>query len=222
MSDNSMNDVFSPSPLPVELSLIQVVGITQVGSFIEAASGFFELVWAHRIAQEVSKFKNQTDHYFRIPFNESTQEAMSRADPYRYANIQAGVILEKIAGPFSNGRLELQNRDPNDNPRSTFNYFKYPRDLQRCVQGSEIVRKVVKLRSLSTFRYPFAIMQTLMNMTLTSPVNLRPKHVRPTYSMEQFCVDTVMTISPGTNPQATVMMLGRYMGLRILQERNPH
>lgn len=25
--------------------------------------------------------------------------------------------------------------------------------------------------------------------------------------------------SPGTNPQATVMMLGRYMGLRILQER---
>ncbi|CAN6285930.1 unnamed protein product [Urochloa humidicola] len=25
--------------------------------------------------------------------------------------------------------------------------------------------------------------------------------------------------SPGTNPQATVMMLGRYMGLRILKER---
>lgn len=25
--------------------------------------------------------------------------------------------------------------------------------------------------------------------------------------------------SPGTNPQATVMMLGRYMGVRILSER---
>ncbi|KAL2926804.1 Protein HOTHEAD [Bienertia sinuspersici] len=26
--------------------------------------------------------------------------------------------------------------------------------------------------------------------------------------------------SPGTNPQATVMMLGRYMGRRILESRN--
>lgn len=59
MSDNPMNAVFIPSPRPVELSLIQVVGITQVGSFIEAASGFFELVWARGMAQEVSKFENQ-------------------------------------------------------------------------------------------------------------------------------------------------------------------
>lgn len=39
MSDNPMNAVFIPSPNPVEVSLIQVVGITQFGSFIEAASG---------------------------------------------------------------------------------------------------------------------------------------------------------------------------------------
>ncbi|XP_062078590.1 (R)-mandelonitrile lyase 1-like [Humulus lupulus] len=30
---------------------------------------------------------------------------------------------------------------------------------------------------------------------------------------------SVLSISPGTNPQATIMMLGRYVGLRILQER---
>ncbi|CAI9768210.1 unnamed protein product [Fraxinus pennsylvanica] len=256
MSDNPMNAVFIPSPRPVEMSLIQVVGITQVGSFIEAASGFFELVWARRMAQEVSKFENQTGHPFTTPFNENKQEAMPGPDPYRYANIQAGVILEKIAGPFSTGYLELQSRDPNDNPRVTFNYFKDPRDLQRCVQGMEIVRRVVESRHLFTFRYPFATMQTLMNMMLTYPINLRPKHVTATYSMEQFCVDTVMTIwhyhggcqvgrvvdqnyrvlgvdslrvidgstfynSPGTNPQATVMMLGRYMGQRILQDRTP-
>lgn len=39
MSDNSMNAIFVPSPSPVEVSLIQVVGITRFGSYIEASSG---------------------------------------------------------------------------------------------------------------------------------------------------------------------------------------
>lgn len=39
MSDNPMNAIFVPSPSPVEVSLIQVVGITRFGSYIEAASG---------------------------------------------------------------------------------------------------------------------------------------------------------------------------------------
>lgn len=39
MSDNPMNAIFVPSPVPVEVSLIQVVGITHFGSYIEAASG---------------------------------------------------------------------------------------------------------------------------------------------------------------------------------------
>lgn len=39
MSDNPMNAIFVPSPIPVEVSLIQVVGITNSGSYVEAASG---------------------------------------------------------------------------------------------------------------------------------------------------------------------------------------
>lgn len=39
MSDNPMNAIFVPSPVPVEVSLIEVVGITHFGSYIEAASG---------------------------------------------------------------------------------------------------------------------------------------------------------------------------------------
>lgn len=39
MADNPMNAIFIPSPEPVEVSLIQVVGITRMGSYIEAASG---------------------------------------------------------------------------------------------------------------------------------------------------------------------------------------
>jgi choline dehydrogenase len=39
MSDNPMNALYVPSPTPVEVSLIQVVGITQFGTYIEGASG---------------------------------------------------------------------------------------------------------------------------------------------------------------------------------------
>lgn len=40
LADNPMNIVVVPSPIPVEVSLIQTVGITRFGSFIETASGF--------------------------------------------------------------------------------------------------------------------------------------------------------------------------------------
>ena len=39
MADNPMNSIFIPSPNPVEVSLIEVVGITSFGSYIEAAGG---------------------------------------------------------------------------------------------------------------------------------------------------------------------------------------
>lgn len=39
MAGNPMNELFIPSPIEVETSLIQVVGITEFDSYIEAASG---------------------------------------------------------------------------------------------------------------------------------------------------------------------------------------
>ncbi|KAK6155781.1 hypothetical protein DH2020_010029 [Rehmannia glutinosa] len=244
MSDNPMNAILIPSPRPVETSLIEVVGITGVGSYIEAASGFLELAWAHRMADNFANFANQNIQPNKIPTNQTISESMVGSDPYQNSDFQAGIILEKIMGPFSTGHLELQSRDPNDNPRVTFNYFQDPRDLQRCVQGMEIIRRVTESGPVSAFRYPFASFRSLMNLMLSFPTNLRRKHLTASYSMEQFCVDTVMTIwhyhggcqvntvvdrdyrvigvdalrvidgstfynSPGTNPQATVMMLGR-------------
>jgi len=38
MGDNPMNPVFIPSPEPVEVSLVQAVGITKFGSYIEGGS----------------------------------------------------------------------------------------------------------------------------------------------------------------------------------------
>ncbi|ONK56725.1 uncharacterized protein A4U43_C10F12110 [Asparagus officinalis] len=167
---------------------------------------------------------------------------------------RGGFIIEKTIGPLSTGHLELKNRNPDDNPKVTFNYFKEPKDLRRCVAGMKTIEKVVESKAFSKFRYPFISMEALLNMTSSFPMNLLPKHQNDSKSLEQFCRDTVMTIwhyhggcqvgrvvdrdyrvigvdalrvvdgstfiySPGTNPQATVMMLGRYMGVKIQSER---
>lgn len=155
-----------------------------------------------------------------------------------------GFILEKIMGPLSTGHLELRTKNPNDNPSVTFNYFKEPEDLQRCVKGIGIIENIIESKAFAKFKFDYLTLPTLLNMTVNSPINLLPKHENSSQSLEQFCKDTVMTIwhyhggchvgrvvdhdykvlgvdalrvidgstfnySPGTNPQATVMMLGR-------------
>lgn len=212
MSDNPMNGIFVPSPSEVEVSLVQVVGITEFGNYIEAASGGNSTV-----------------------FN-------------------GGIIFEKVIGPLSTGHLKLKTKNPNANPLVTFNYFKEPRDLQRCVNGVKTIEKVVASKAFSKFRFDSISFQTLLNLTSSFPINLVPKTGNDSTSLEQFCRNTVTTIwhyhggcqvgkvidqdhkvlgvdslkvidgstfidSPGTNPQATTMMLGRYMGIKILNKR---
>eukprot|EP01018_Ginkgo_biloba_P019297 Gb_18148 [translate_table: standard] len=38
--DNPMNSIFIPTPYPAEKSMLQIVGITKFGSYIEASIGF--------------------------------------------------------------------------------------------------------------------------------------------------------------------------------------
>ncbi|KAA8539865.1 hypothetical protein F0562_026557 [Nyssa sinensis] len=173
---------------------------------------------------------------------------------------QAGVILEKIRGPFSSGDLKLRTTDPGDNPDVSFNYFKDRRDLWRCVQGMKTIIKVAESKSFSEFRFANQSVQALIDIMINTPVNMRPKHANASSSLEQFCIDTVMTLwhyhggcqvgrvvdrdykvlgvdalrvvdgstfydSPGTNPQATVLMLGRVLGvdgLRVIDGSTFH
>lgn len=185
-----------------------------------------------------------------VPPKQRTPEALAEAvrymDSLEDAAFNGGFILEKVMGPISIGHMELRTRNPNDNPAVTFNYFKEPQDLERCVQGIETIEKIIDSKAFSKFRYEGMSIAALLNATANSPVNLLPKHANASRSLDQFCKDTVMTIwhyhggcqvgrvvdhdykvlgvdalrvidgstfnySPGTNPQATVMMLGRYV-----------
>ncbi|CAK9311007.1 unnamed protein product [Citrullus colocynthis] len=256
VSDNPMNAVFVPSPVPVEVSLIEVVGITQNGTYIEAASG--ENFAGNPSTRDFGMFSPKIGQLSTVPPKQRTAEAIAKAieamKTLDQAAFRGGFILEKITGPISSGHLELRTRDPNDNPSVTFNYFKEPTDLRRCVAGINLISRIIESKSFARFRYDNVSVATLLNMTASAPINLLPRHENMSRSPEQYCRDTVMTIwhyhggcqtgavvdsdykvygvdslrvvdgstfhdSPGTNPQATVMMLGRYVGVRILRER---
>lgn len=160
---------------------------------------------------------------------------------------KGGFILSKVASPWSTGNLKLINTNVEDNPAVTFNYFNHPYDLQRCVEGIRLATKVVQSQHFTNLTLSDReTAEQFLNMTVKANINLIPKHVNDTKSLEQFCRDTVITIwhyhggchvgkvidsdykvlglnrirvidgstfteSPGTNPQATVMMMGRYV-----------
>ncbi|KAF9615112.1 hypothetical protein IFM89_021683 [Coptis chinensis] len=257
MADNPMNTIFIPTKEPVKQSLIETVGITKLGVFIEASSGFGQS--GDSIQCNHGIMSAEFGQLSTIPPKQRTMEAIQayreKKPDLPYELFRGGFILGKIARPLSTGELRLDNTNINDNPKVTFNYFSHPYDLQRCVEGVRLMEKVVRSKHFAEFSNDDALtMNMILNMSVKANVNLIPKHTDNTKSLQQFCKDTVITIwhyhggchvgkvvdkkyrvlgvdrlrvvdgsvyneSPGTNPQATVMMMGRYMGVKILRER---
>ncbi|KAJ0914673.1 putative glucose-methanol-choline oxidoreductase, FAD/NAD(P)-binding domain superfamily [Helianthus annuus] len=222
MADNPMNTIFIPSPVAVEPTIVQLVGITRFGSYIEDAGG--------------------NNFIF--------------ADPSAYQGFSpqmGGFMIEKISGPLSKGELRIKNLNPADNPSVTFNYFKEPADLQKCVKGIRTVLKAIESKAFSNYKYANMTSKDILDLNLRLPMNLRV-HGKTSWSLEQYCKDTVRSMwhyhggchigqvvdpeykvlgvdalrvidgstilnTPGTNPQASVLMLGRYMGVTILGQR---
>ncbi|RVW51977.1 Protein HOTHEAD [Vitis vinifera] len=257
LSDNPLNTVFVPTDRPVEQSLIQTVGITKRGVYIEASSGFGQS--SDSIRYDHGMMSAEIGQLSTIPPRQRTAQAIQDYAAGKqflpHEAFMGGFILEKIASPFSKGHLKLINTNVDDNPSITFNYFSHPYDLQRCVEGIRMMEKIVRTQHFMNYtQCDDTTLDKLLNMSVKANINLVPKHTNDTKSMEQFCKDTVITIwhyhggchvgkvvdhkykvlgvhrlrvidgstfreSPGTNPQATVMMMGRYMGLKILRER---
>ncbi|XP_022148088.1 protein HOTHEAD-like [Momordica charantia] len=257
MADNPMNTVFVPTNRPIQKSLIQTVGITKLGVYIESSSGFGQS--SDSIRCNHGMMSAEIGQLSTIPPKQRTWEAVQayikRKRDLPQEAFQGGFILEKIADPISTGQLTLANTNVDDNPSVTFNYFGHPYDLHRCVDGIRMAAKVVQSKHFTKYtKNTRQSIEKLLNATVKANVNLIPKHTNDTKSLEQFCRDTVISIwhyhggchvgkvvspdykvlgvsrlrvvdgstfseSPGTNPQATVMMMGRYMGLKILKDR---
>ncbi|KAL2337961.1 hypothetical protein Fmac_012407 [Flemingia macrophylla] len=257
MVDNPMNTMYVPSNRSIQQSLIETVGITKMGVYIEASSGFSQSndsIHCHHgiMSAEIGQLST-------IPPKQRSHEAIQAyIKNKRDIPIEAfkgGFILSKVANPWSVGELRLINTNVNDNPAVTFNYYNHPYDLKRCVEGIRLAIKVVQSPNFTNYTLcDRKTTEKLLNLTVKANVNFIPKHPNDTKSIKQFCKDTVITIwhyhggchvgkvvspdhkvlgvdrlrvvdgstfneSPGTNPQATVMMMGRYMGLKILRDR---
>lgn len=222
--DNPRNGISIVPPFPLEHSLIQVVGITEGGAYLEAASNV-------------------------IPFSYPARSVFLRA-PSSPLYLTVATLMMKTSGPTSSGWLRLASTNVRVNPVVRFNYLSNRVDLERCVNGTRKIGQVLGSRSMEYFKLvEWGGRRDFRFVGAALPVDQSNDEV-----MRDFCRRTVSTIwhyhggcvvgkvvdrnyrvigvgglrvvdgstfsvSPGTNPQATVMMLGRYMGLKIINER---
>ncbi|URD93116.1 GMC oxidoreductase [Musa troglodytarum] len=233
MYDNPRNSISFIPAVPVDNSLIQVVGIPGAdASFVEAASN---IVPFHSPAPPVFLHQSASPLFVTV-----------------------ATLIEKVPGPASEGSLRLASLDARDNPLVRFNYFSRPEDLARCVAGVRRLGDVLHSRSMKEFRAGARGRAGRRGTRFVGPA--LPANMSDDAAVAAFCRRTVSTlwhyhggcasgkvvdadfrvtgaaalrvvdgstfrVSPGTNPQATVMMMGRYVGLKMLQERRnrwPH
>ncbi|CAL9181251.1 unnamed protein product [Musa hybrid cultivar] len=231
MYDNPRNSISFIPAVPVDNSLIQVVGIPGAdASYVEAASN---IVTFHHPAPSVFLHQSASPLFVTV-----------------------ATLMEKVPGPASEGSLRLASLDARDNPLVRFNYFSRPEDLARCVAGVRRLGDVLYGRSMKEFRAGATGLRGgragRRDTRFVGPA--LPANMSDDAAVAAFCRRTVSTlwhyhggcasgkvvdgdfrvmgaaalrvvdgstfrVSPGTNPQATVMMMGRYVGLKMLQER---
>ncbi|OAY75988.1 (R)-mandelonitrile lyase-like [Ananas comosus] len=233
--DNPRNGISIIPSIPLDHSLIQVVGIptgedkdAADASFLEAASNI-------------------------VPFF-SPPRSVFLHNPSSPLYVTVATLMEKVPGPASVGSLRLASLDARDNPIVRFNYFSNPEDLDRCVVGLRRVGDVLESRSMQEFRSVVGWLPWRGRGDFRYVGPALPANRSDRAAMEEFCRRTVATIwhyhggcvagkvvdgdyrvigvgalrvvdgstfavSPGTNPQATLMMMGRYVGRKMLAER---
>ncbi|KAL0441286.1 UNVERIFIED_CONTAM: (R)-mandelonitrile lyase-like [Sesamum radiatum] len=125
--DNPRNGISIVPPVPLDHSLIQVVGITSSGTYLEAASN-------------------------SVPFASPAWPIFIRS-PGSAIYLNVATLMEKIVGPLSSGSLRLASTDVRANPIVRFNYFSNPGDLERCVNGTRKIADVLKTRAMKDFRF---------------------------------------------------------------------
>lgn len=265
MADNPTNSLWVLTNEEVEVTLIQVVGITSFGSYIEISSGQAEALLG-ALERDARNFTSQTENGDnKLNDRPVTAQALQSRilgaileTPLGPARLQAtwgGTILQKIWGPQSWGLLRLASVDAADNPRVRFNYFQDEGDLATCEQGIRLAMDTVAAPALASLQYtndsvPAPLRPVWDAVTSTWPSRDDTNATQDSLNIREWCLDSVTTIwhshggcvvgdvvdeeyrvmgvqslriidgstfwqSPGTNPQATVMMLGRCVGPQL-------
>ncbi|KAL5981209.1 hypothetical protein ACLOJK_029130 [Asimina triloba] len=138
-------------------------------------------------------------------------------------------LAVKLAYPISRGSLRLVSVDPRQNPSVKFNYLVKEKDLDECTRMVRLLDRVARSRSVTAF---LERRQSILPTSISKEMlrDFCKQRVATIYHYHGGClvgsvVDRdyrVMGVeglrvvdgstfldSPGTNPMATVMMLGR-------------
>ncbi|CAF1699405.1 unnamed protein product [Brassica oleracea] len=243
MGDNPMNSVIVPSPQPVELSLPQVVGITKFGNFIEGFSGlslsynltrlFFETRLSTR---SITFFFNSSDILLNLI--EIDGVIFQKVD----GPLSRGYLELRNTNPDDNPSVTFNYyQEPEDLEKCV----KGLKTIIEVINSNAFSKyKYMNATGRELLNLMLGLPTNLRPRHVTSVFNLRQFCIDTVMSVWHYhggCqvgrvvdrdykvigIDALRVIdgstflkSPGTNPQATVMMLGRYMGQKILQERN--
>ncbi|KAI5668085.1 hypothetical protein M9H77_17938 [Catharanthus roseus] len=143
-----------------------------------------------------------------IPFSAPSHGAFVRSSPSPVYFTMA-TLMEKIVGPLSAGSLRLASTDVTVNPIVRFNYFRNPGDVERCYVGPSLPADLSNDFLMREFcRSTVTTIWHYHEGCLVGKVVDRNFRV---FGVDALKVvdDSTFTMSPSTNPQATLLMLGR-------------
>lgn len=219
MADNPKAAIFVPSPNPVEFSIVQVAGITRAGNFIEGRSGSNLVSGQHK---NVS-FKYGGFIFEKIigPLSKGHLELKSRN-----LNDNPLVAFNYFKEPADLQRcvygLTTIIRTIKTKAFSKFTFhFLDTKDLLNITASLPQNLPVHANTTSSLEQFCKDTVSTVWHYHGGCRVNEVVDHDYKVLGVDHLRVIDGSTFhtSPGTNPQATVMMLGRYMGVKILRER---
>ncbi|XP_057870701.2 protein HOTHEAD isoform X2 [Cryptomeria japonica] len=216
MADNPMNPIFVPSAVPLELSLIQVVGITKFGSFIEASSGYglsSENIMNKGgiILEKVSGPHSRG--YLRLNSTNAGDNPVVKFNYFEHpVDLQRCVKGIRTIEKIIISRPMKQFIPPNVNLTQIMSAtFQHPINLIPRKTGDwDSLKQFCKDRVTTIWHYHGGCQ-------VGSVVDGEYKLIGA--DGVRVIDGSTFLFSPGTNPQATVLMLGRYMGVRILREQ---
>ncbi|KAK9059130.1 hypothetical protein SSX86_021749 [Deinandra increscens subsp. villosa] len=222
MADNPQNILFIPSPIDVEPSIVQVVGITPFGSYIEETGGL-NVIFGNLSDYQGYNYQKGGFIFEKIngPLSKGDLKIVN-LDPadnpsvtFNYFN--ASEDLQKCVNGIETVLTAINTE--------AFSNYKYAN-----MTNQDILDLNMKLRyNLNEHGNISTSLEQHCKDTVTTIWHYHGGcHIGQVVDDDYkvLGVDSLRVIdgstllnSPGTNPQASLMMLGRYMGVTILSQR---
>ncbi|CAI9773575.1 unnamed protein product [Fraxinus pennsylvanica] len=242
MSDNPMNVIYVPASQPVEQSLVQTVGITKMRVYIEASSGFGKssdsIHWDHvLVSADIGQLstippKQRTHEAFKGGFILEKVVSPLSTGHLNLLNTNVDDNPSVTFNYFSHPS-DLQRRVDGVRLIEKISRSKHFTNYMKC--DGKTVEKRLNMSVQANVRLIPKHTNDTKSLEQFCKDNVNTiwhyhggchvgKVVGPDHrvlGVERLRVidGSTFSKSPGANPQATVMMMGRYMGLKILGER---